>query len=311
MIGPREAWRRFVATLDEREDATALAICRITVGITACSSLARVGWYGVARAGWIDAAHGGMRDLRTSWIAWAGGASPRNVAILMALGMLSTGMLALGAYTRVAAVLAWLTFRILGPLNPSMTDSSDRLIINILFLLMLSGCGNALSIDARFRGKTAKVPAWPRWLLVAQLVTMYETTGLQKVSAGWVPGGPLDALWYILQQSNWQRADMRWLAPYYGATQAMTLVIWIWEQSAPLLAIGVWANETRARPGVLRAIVNGVHLRGLYLAVGLAMHLGITVSMDIQQFFGATMALYACCLTPREWQAIGRRIGIG
>jgi hypothetical protein len=135
-----------------------------------------------------------------------------------------------------------------------------------------------------------------------QLVTMYEETGVQKVSAGWVPGGPLDAIWYIVQQPTWQRFDMRWLAPYFGVTRALTLGVWFFEQAAPALALAVFYNETRSRPGLLRAMVNGLRVREVYLAIGILMHLGITLALDIQQFLGGVLALYACCFTPREWR---------
>jgi len=130
-------------------------------------------------------------------------------------------LFALGLFTRVFGVVAWLGFRTLADLNNHSGGAYDELVKNELFLLLLSGCGSALSLDAlRTGARNVLVPAWPRYLLVFQLALMYWSTGMQKVSDGWVPGGHADALWYILQQPTWQRMEMTWMAPFYAVTRS-------------------------------------------------------------------------------------------
>ena len=289
----KNRWARWVAFLSRREDATPLAIARIIAGSTVAMHLATMAWTGVARGMWVDQRHGGAFPLYVEApLRWIGGPTPLNVNVLLAIGILGALFLTAGAFTRAAAIATWFSWRTLTGINDNAGGSSDDLILNILFLLMLSGCGNALSVDATYRGRRDEIPAWPRWLIITQLVVMYWTTALQKVSIGWIPGGPLDALWYILQQPTWQRFSMRWLAPFYPLTQLATLVTWCFEQSAPLLLLAFWFRITRDRPGKIRAWFNRVDFRLKYLALGLVLHVGIWLAMEVGPFFNGVLACY-------------------
>jgi hypothetical protein len=97
------------------------------------------------------------------------------------------------------------------------------------------------------------------------------------------------------------------VAPFFPVTQAMTLLIWVFELSSPLFLASVIADETSARGGRIRRAFRKLRFRTVYLGVGIVLHLGIAVLMDIQQFLGGVMALYACCISPDEWRAIGAR----
>jgi hypothetical protein len=310
-------WSRWAAFLARREGAESLALARIIAGATVVKSFIGVAASGVARAGWVDVDYGGIRRLDPSWVAWFGGLTPTNVTALLAIGIGGAALMAAGAFTRATSVVTFIVFRTLAVVNPVMRDSSDRLLISVLFLLMLSEAGRALSVDAwlrKSRGntphpeKTGDVPAWPRYVAVLQLVVMYSMTAAQKVSSGWVPGGPLDALWYILEAPSWQRFSMRWVAPFFPVTQAMTLLIWAFELSAPLFLLSVIAEEIRPRGGRVRCFLRKIRFRSVYLAGGVVLHVGIAVFMDIQQFLGGVIALYACCIPPGVWRAIGARL---
>ena len=302
------AWRRLVAFLDEREGAHALAACRVVAGTTLAWHLAATWRAGIPAAVWVHAKHGGYYRVDESWIAWAGGATPGVVGLLVGATAMAGALLAVGAFTRVAAVIAWLGFARLCDLNWQTGGSSDELLVNVLFLLMLSGCGNAWSVDAWRRGAARDAPAWPRRVLVLQLVIVYFTTALQKVSSSWVPGGPLDALWYILQQPTWQKHDMRWLAPLFPLTQLATLVTWLFEIGAPLLLVALCFRRTPQRQSRLRRAFAKVRFRSSYLALGLVLHLGIWAALEVGPFLGGILALYAACFTPAEWQAAVARV---
>ena len=307
----RAAWGRWASFLGEREGAEALAAARIIAGGTLAHHLVRMAVTGVAGAVWVDASHGGYRAVDEGWLALLGGATPMTVHAVLAVTAVAALLLAAGLFTRAAAVMAWFGFATLVDLNWHSGGSSDELLVNVLFLLMLSGCGGAWSLDSRLRGVAppdGQVPAWPRRLLVLQLVLMYFTTALQKVSASWVPTGPLDALWFILQQPTWQRADMRWLAPLFPLTQLATLLTWTFELAAPLLLLAMWYRRTAGRPGRLRAWLNRIPFRTAYLALGLALHLGIWAALEVGPFLGGVLALYAACILPGEWRAIALRV---
>jgi hypothetical protein len=143
--------------------------------------------------------------------------------------------------------------------------------------------------------------AWPRWVGVGQIVVVYWSTGLQKLSAGWIPGGPMDALWYILQQPTWHRVDMHWLAPLYPFTQAATMVTWLFEQAAPLLLLALWYRRTRLRGGWLRAQFNRVDARAWYLGLGVLLHASIELTLEVGPFSFAMLSLYPLAFHADEW----------
>ncbi len=295
-------WRRWVELLDRKEAATGLALCRIVAAFTVCLHLVTMWTSGAAFGVWVSVQFGGIRDTDLNWLEPFGGATPLNIRLVLGLGIFSSALMALGVFTPVTTALTWLTFRLLTGLNNHSGGSSDDLLVNILFILMFSRCGGALSFD-RLKQPPAEVPVWPRYVLIGQLVLVYWMTGLQKVSAAWLPGGSLDALWYIFQQPSWQRTSMLWLAPVYPLTQLGTLVAWTFEQSAPLLLLAFWFRYTPERQGRVRAFFNRIDFRTLYLALGMMLHLGIWLTLEVGPFFGGVFALYVCCYTHDEYRA--------
>lgn len=302
------AWRAWAERLDHHEDGLSLALVRIAAGLIVLTHLGRLLLAGVVPLVWYDAEHGGLRDLAHPWVLALGGATPPVVHTLIAALALSALALTLGLATRPAAFLTWLGYRTLGDLNNHAGGSYDELIINVLFLLVLARSGQRWSVDAWWRGRSGLVPAWPRWLMVFQLVVVYCSTGLQKVSNHWVPWGDLDALWYILQQPTWHHFDMAWLAPLYPLTRLATLGTWVFEVGSPVILLAAWFRATRERPGRLRAWCNRVDLRGLWLTAGFFMHLGIEATMEVGPFSLIALTLYLACYSPDEWRAWGGRL---
>ena len=60
--------------------------------------------------------------------------------------------------------------------------------------------------------------------------------------------------------------------------------------------------------GRVRAWFNRVDYRRWYLAVGFALHLGVWLTMEVGAFLGAVLSLYACCVHPDEFRALGARL---
>jgi hypothetical protein len=301
-------WSRWVELLAHREPATSLALCRIVLAVTLLGHLIAMQVTGVAAAAWVDARYGGIATVNPRWLAWFGGATPGNVRAALVVAIVAAALMLLGLFTRVAQVAMWATFRMLSGLNDDCGGASDDLLVNALFVLMFADSGRALSLDARRRGRGGDAPAWPRYVLIGQLVLMYWSTALHKLSTHWVPGGPMDALWYILQEPFWQRRPMLGLARAYPLLRFATLLTWLFEQAAPLLLLAFWFRATRGRKGRVRGFFNRVDVRAVYLVIGLGLHVSILVTMEVGPFFGAVMAIYACCLHPGEWRAIGLRV---
>jgi hypothetical protein len=298
------AWARWEALLATREGPETLALVRTLLGCVLVGHLVHLWAVGAVDLVWIDRARGGLRALD----AWPFAAATPAVTYGMLAATLAAAIAwTLGACTRLAGVLTWLGFRWLADLNGSAGGSYDEVFLDALFVLLGSGCGVTWSVDAvraaRRGDVVATVPAWPRWLLLGQLVTVYASTGLHKLSVGWLPFGPRDALWYILAQPDWQRRAMQLPAWAFPFTQAATAFTWCWEVGAPVLLLAAWARRTQARGGAWRAAMSRVDVRVPWLAAGVLLHLSVEALLEVGPFSLAMLALYPVAWSPSEVRA--------
>ncbi len=320
------AWARWVAFLSTREDATSLAVARIISGSTIAWNLLSMLKSGAAAQAWVDHQYGGAHNTFSEvWLQTLGGATPGNIRALIFVGIAAGLMMALGAATRASTFVTWLCFHTLTDTNYLAGGSSDDLLLNGLFVLLWSGSGRALSVDHWWRRRrdplaSSDAPAWPRYVLIFQICTVYWTTGMQKVSSAWWPPpfGSLDAIWFILQEPTWTRFTIpaQTLRPFFRLTQLATLTTWLFENSGLLLLLAYWYRATRKKAGRVRAFFNAplgvgrkVDFRLCYLAVGLSLHLGIWSLMQVGPFLNSVLVCYACCITPGEWRSLIERIG--
>ena len=305
MSGPRAWWSAWVGLLTTREGGATLAAVRLGAGLSVLSTLLPIAVTDMVPLLWLDVSDGGYRSVGDlPWrVALLGGQTPTVVWGLVVAGLLAGVSLALGLRSRLAALVAGQAIIAVTWLNGHAGGSHDALITNLLWLMVLGDTGATLSIDCRLRTgrwtSDRQVAAWPRWLLVLQLVLMYASTGSQKLSAHWVPGGNLSALYYILQQPTWQRVDMRWLAPWFPLTQAMTAASWLWEVTSPLLLVWFWAR--RSPNGPLRRLLLRLRWRTLFATMGIGVHLGILLAMEVGPFTWISLSFYPALVHPDEW----------
>jgi hypothetical protein len=299
-----------VRFLDHREPGTSLALFRIAAGLVVVGAVGSVVLHGLVPTIWLDRAHGGFIDeLNSNWLFEAiGGPTPAKVWAMVFLTLGSGALLALGLGGRLTALVAQQSYFALTRLNPECASGDDRLLINALWLLVLARSTATLSLDCRLRTgnwrSAEPVPAWPRYIAIAQLVLLYWAAGTQKAGYGWMPGGDFSALYYICQQPFWTRWDLGWLAWVYPLTQVATAGTWLFECSAPLLLVALWCRATADRGGRLRALFNRIHYRAVFVAAGLALHGGLFVMLDVEPFTFATLSFYACLFRPEEWQKL-------
>ncbi len=303
-------WQRWVQLLDRQESALPLALVRMAASLIVLLHVSRIWMRGIHLWAWVDDDFGGLRNLNAGFLERFGGLSPENVQMVMATTIVAAVAMFLGIGTRVACLVTALGYGYLADINGHAGGSYDELVKNTLFLLVLSGCGRALSLDERIRPTDGQAMAWPRWLMIFQLVLMYWMTALQKVSSSWVPIAESDALFYILQQTTWQRfpLPLESLTTIYPITRLATFTVWTWEQCAPLLLLAYWFRETHTRPGRLRALFNRYDFRSIYLLFGLGMHLGIEGLMEVGPFSFASLTLYFACFHPDEWSRLRQRL---
>ena len=311
----RRFWRWWTGLFRVRETAEPLALVRMAAGLCVVGSVVTVLPHGLWRVLWLDAGSGGYRDLAGAgghplW-QWLGTPGAGVVAALMA-GAITGGVgMAAGLFTRWSTAVALLCFNLLIQVNPHDGSAYDSLLTNLLWLLLLSGAGATWSLDCRRRGggwcSDERVAAWPRYLMLVQLIVMYGTTGLQKVSSHWVPGGDFAALYYILQDPFWQRFGMEWTAEVFWLTQIGTAATWLWEVGAFLLIPVFWFRHTRGRPGRLRRWSNRLDLRTWYALIGIVFHVAIMVMMRVGPFSWIALAYYPAFWSGPEYGRLRAR----
>jgi vitamin K-dependent gamma-carboxylase-like protein len=309
----RDLWSRWTALLNEWEPGTSLALFRIGCGLTVLATLATIVFHGLAPVLWLDFADGGYAKLGDPpWLfGLIGGVNPVAMWSMVAVAALSSLTLTIGFLGRISAFCTLQSYLALANINPHIGGADDQLIGNALWLLVLARSTATLSLDCRLHTgswtSTLLVPAWPRYLAIFQLVLVYCTTGIQKLSITWTPAGGCSALYYTLQEPSWQSWDMSWLAWIYPLTQIATATTWLWEVTSPLLILALWYRRTPDRPGRLRALFNAARFRDLFVAFGILMHLGVWVLIGLGPFTWITLSFYVCLYTSAEWRSLGER----
>src|SRR5262245_2974080 len=179
---------RWVELWDERESPTLLACIRVALASVVLFDLIEMGRLGVTTWLWAPAEAGGIA-------AWDPAAAPAFYRIFPSsaasaqwlwVGLVgSMSCVALGFHTRSAALLyVWLSAQT-ALINDPGDRAIDRAVRIVLLILALSPAGSVWSLDAKlktghFRGSPAPAPAWPRYLILGQLVLIYCGAGLAK-----------------------------------------------------------------------------------------------------------------------------------
>jgi len=311
-----DRWSRWVAFVGQRETGEGLALFRILTGVALLMTIGGPAVAGLVGSIWVDVAHGGIRPLQPGWLmSLVGGATPQGAWTLVAVGLTASVALIAGVGGRATALVAGQTMIALSSANTHARGSYDSLVINALWLLVLSDSTATLSASCRWKTgawtSDRLVAAWPRYLIIVQIGALYWFTGLHKISIYWTPAGGFSALYYILQQPSWQHGSMHWLAWVYPLTQGATIVAWLFEVTWPLALLALYFRLHPDRPGRVRRMFNRLRVRSVYVVVGFGMHLGIACLMDVGPFTQATLAFYPCLFRPDELRAAGRRVGRG
>lgn len=233
-----------------------------------------------APAGFVDAR--GVIDFVTSgrWSLLYFRDDPAFVRGYFAALFAACGLLVIGWRTRLFAAITWLLY--LGLLRRGDAHyGGEQVFCGFLFLLVLTRCGAAFSVDnwlrcrrLRARGLLSepggpgdgagappgpghpqglaaiyeRVPAWPQALIVAQLAICYGANGWAKWGPSWVSG---DALMYTLQLDKYARTDWHGLVLALGPwpLRLGTWGVMWWERLFPLLLIGLWLRAAARHPG--------------------------------------------------------------
>ena len=208
------------------------------------------------------------------------------VLLLAAIAML------VGWHSRVAAVIVFVLVLSFERRSPWVFNSGDALIRIEAFLLAISPCGSALSLDQRRRTgsfwSAQTRPKWPIRLLQIQMSIVYLAAVQTKLAGQpWLDG---TAVSYVLRIEDMKRIPVpQWLTMNAPVMNAMT-----WGVLAIELSVGILVWFPRFRPWVL--------------AAGIVMHLMIDLTIQIGIFSYAVFMLYLAWLSPETVKTLPDRL---
>jgi hypothetical protein len=308
------AWTGWVSLCDRREPADTLATIRICIALVVLWDFSTVARLGLVQALWAPIDTGGIgpstRAVPISMAyAWLG-ASATSAWLLFGVCCLAALCLCVGLFTRVSALALCLGWAQLAQLSPHADRGIDTLLRNALLVLACSSAGATASLDARLRHgrwfRDVRTPAWPRHLLILQLVLFYFWAGMVKQSPPWTSIDGYSALYITLSQPHYATFDFspRQLAAVYPLLQLATFMTVWFERLAPTVPVLLWLRATADRGGRVRTLVNRLRLLELWLTLGVVFHLGLALSVELGMFPWGCLALYPAFCAPetlRGW----------
>ncbi len=289
MIHPIRAWNRFFFGL---VSAKPLGAIRILYGLVALANLAFCAvdldyWY----------TDSGLLRGDEAWVM-AGPLQPSPLhffqdvtSVRIAFGLTATfaALLTIGWRTKLMSILYYLGMLFIHNRNLVSSSGADVLLLVCGFNLMLSPCGAAYSVDSwlesRKRGTLATPMIVPWALRLIQIQVSLVYLGAATLKAGgslWLNGS---AMHYVLNNTEVTRFDFTFLSNYPLLINVMTYMALAMEFS---LAFFIWFRW--ARPFVL------------YL--GLMLHTGILITINIPCFGELMWIGYLAFLTPPEFDAL-------
>jgi hypothetical protein len=306
------AWRAWVALMDRREPATALALVRIGVALVLLGDYLWIAHTDAIDVLWSRFPHG----YATAFAGWT---EPFTAFGLWTIAVVAIVLILVGAVTPVACVGFVLVSAQQSALAPDSESGVDMLFRVVLIILALSRCNARWSVDAWVmrrlgRPMPALVPAWPRYLILCQLLWMYFSGGQNKSSHDWGPLGGFSALGNALMDPHNGRLDPSLISALYPLTRVATALTITFELTALCYLVWLYYAATPEMPGRLRRFANRARLRWIWFALFISFELGIAIGLKLGSFPYGMLALWPVLLFPRELErlvtATGQRLKI-
>ena len=295
MINPIRAWNRFFFGL---VSAKPLGLIRILYGLVALSNLA---FCSVDLEYWYT--DSGLLRGDEAWVM-AGTFQPSplhflqdvtSVRVAFALTATVAALLTIGWRTRLMGILYYIGMLSIHNRNLVSSSGADVLLLTFGFNLMLSPCGAAYSVDAWLESRRRGTPAsplivpWALRLIQLQVAIVYMGAAILKAGGAlWLNGS---ALHYVLNNTEVTRFDVSFLTQYPLLINVMTYSALAMEFS---LAFFLWFRA--CRPFVLY--------------IGLMLHVGILITINIPCFGELMWIGYLAFLTPPEFDGLLRAIDV-
>jgi hypothetical protein len=276
--------------MDRRESPTGLALLRIGCAVVLLCDQLWVRHVGLVEPLWSPPP-----------VGFAIGESAVSAGALSLAAIASLACVAVGLLTRPACVAFVLVSAQMAGLAPDSESAIDVVMRVVFLVLALSGCNAKWSVDAWIRRRigrpmSERVPAWPRYLLMLQLVWIYFSAGINKTSASWGPHGGFTALANALMDPHNGRLDPAVVVAVYPLTRVATALTMVFELTAPLYLAAYASTRAWLR-----------RWRWIWLALGVAFQVGIAIGLRLGAFPLGMLALYPVLLRPDELAAIAQR----
>ena len=234
------------------------------------------------------------RDFR-EWLATTGLGSAGPTAFYAA-NLAAFAAMAVGYHSGVAVSAAFFLALLHVEWNHLPLSGANQVIVGVLFCLIWADCGSVWSLDAwRARRRTRTLPPVPPpdypiaplRLLRFQIALIYLSTGLWKLySPSWRDGS---ALHYIFNNNVFHRFPLEIPLEWEWMLTLGTYATLAWEIG---FAFGLCFKATRA----------------LVLVVGVLMHMGMALAIEVGPFSFVMLAAYVGFLDPHRVAKLDRVI---
>ncbi len=314
----RRLWPNWVGLWNGREDATALALCRISLALTLFYDFWEVRSLGLIEALWSIAPDGYANPYPQGWGAWLFDRGPESAHLMWWLVVLSLFAMCIGFCTRLACVLVIVLASQIAYLAPEGDRGIDMMMRIFIGIVACSRSNARLSVDAWLwrlfkRPLDPVVPSWPRLLLMVQLIWIYFSGGINKSGAEWGPHGGFLALANTLADPHFARFDPGWVETLLPLTRVATAVTIVFEITAPIYLLFYYYARTPDRGGRIRRVLAKYRIRWQWIVIGGSFHIGIAMFMRLGIFPFGMLAVYPALLLPEElWRMrswVRRRMG--
>lgn len=229
---------------------------------------------------------------RLNLFAWLPN-DPRTVGLLAMLNVVAALGVTFGFLTRTSILIALATLLSFHNRNTFILNSSDIVIRNFLFLLFFTPCGDLFSVDRWIKQKRGIAPAipaekspWGLRLIQLQFSVIYIATVMFKMKGPlWADG---TAVYIATRLDEFVRMPLPLL------NNLLVIKFLTWSTLVVEFSLGtlVWIKE----------------LRYWVLLVGIGLHLGIEMTMNIPMFEWVMILGMLCMVDARDIQSLGEKV---
>lgn len=230
-----------------------------------------------------------LNDQPWQWSWFFAADGPNAVRVLGGIGLAAAILLTVGLATPLAAVVSLAALVSAANRAPLNTFGLDDTLGLLLIGLAVGPSGARLSLDNRLAGSgegrgAASVRANIALRLIqVHLCVVYFFSGCGKLfGASWWEG---TAIWGAAANVQYRTIDLTWMAGLPLLVNAITLVTLFWEVAYAAL---IWPRLTRP----------------LFLALAVAVHLGIGLAMGMMEFGLAMLTANLAFVSAATWRRL-------